>query len=148
MTRSTQTPDSPDTPELALSLDTIARVVLLAREFDGKVGSSDPDADPVDDDDVDAAVIEDRPSDPVRQELAAILSDLDVDAQIDLVALMWLGRDDLTIDDWEDTRATATEEHSDHTTRYLMGTPLLADHIEAGLDALGLDLDEEGDLTD
>jgi hypothetical protein len=144
MSVSLQTP-AEDPPELALGLDTIARIVLLAREFDVKVGSSDPDADPVDDDDVDAAVIEDRPSDPVRAELTSIISDLDIDAQTDLVALMWLGRDDLGRDDWDDTRATAMDEHNDRTAAYLLGTPLLADYIEAGLEVLGLDLSEEGD---
>jgi hypothetical protein len=144
MSVSRQTPDV-DTPELAVGLDTIARIVLLAHEFDVKVGSSDPEADPVDDDDVDAAVLEDRPSDPVRKELASLISDLDVDAQVDLVTLVWLGRDDLGPEDWEDTRAIALEEHNSRTAAYLLGTPLLADHLEAGLDALGLDISEEGD---
>lgn len=144
MAVSPQTPDDDDPPDLAIGLDTLARIVLLAREFDVKVGSSDPDADPVDDDDVDAAAIEDRPSDPVRKELVAIIADLDIDAQVDLVALMWLGREDLGPEDWTETRTTAMEEHTDHTAAYLLGTPLLADYIEAGLEALGLDLSEEG----
>lgn len=137
MTKSRQTDDI-DTPELSVPLDTVCFLIWKAREFDVKSGSSDIDADPVDDDDVDAAVLEDRPSDPVRLELANVIHDLDEDAQIDLVTLMWLGRDDGTAEDWDDLRQTATEEHTGHTARYLLGTPLLGDHLEAGLDAIGL----------
>lgn len=147
MTLSSQTPDG-EMPELSVPLDTVCYIIAKAREFDVKVGSSDPDADPVDDDDVDAAVLEDRPSDPVEDELHALISGLDEDAQIDLVTLMWLGRDDGTVEDWADLRLTAAEEHNARTARYLLGTPLLGDHLEAGLDLLGLDCsDYDEDLV-
>ena len=138
MTISSQTPES-DAPELSVALDTLCYIIAKAREFDVKAGSSDPGADPLDDDDGDAVVLEDRPSDPVETELRSIIGDLTVDAQIDLVALMWLGRDDGTLDEWDDIRRTAAEEHNKHTASYLVGTPLLSDHLEAGMDVLGLD---------
>lgn len=138
MTRSRQTPDF-DAPELSIPLDTICFLIEKAREFDVKAGASDPDPDAMDDDDGDAVVLEDRPSDPVEHEMRSLISSLSEDAQIDLVALMWLGRDDGSPEDWDDLRQTAAEEHNRHTARYLLGTPLLSDHLEAGMDILGLD---------
>ncbi len=125
--------------ELNIGLDTVCSIIAMAREFSGKGGSSDPSASALDDDDVDAAVLEDRPSDPVAAELTHVIHDLTVDAQMDLVALMWLGREDGNgPEDWPGLRRTAAEEHNRHTARYLRGTPLLAVHLEAGLDTLGL----------
>jgi hypothetical protein len=140
MTRSTQTPDidSADMPELTVPLDTVCFIIDKAREFDVKAGSSDPDASELDDDDIDAAVLEDRPSDPVEDELKSVISDLADDAQVDLVTLMWLGRDDGSVEEWAETRQIATDEHNNNTAGYLVGTPLLADHLEAGLDIIGL----------
>ncbi len=105
----------------------------------GKTASSDPSASALDDDDIAAAVLEDRPSDPVAQEIASTIADLSVDAQIDLVTLMWLGRDE---GDWADLRAIAASEHTAETPAYLCGTPLLADYLMAGLAAFGLNCGE------
>ena len=61
---------------LALPLDTICFIVAKAREFDVKTPSSDPEASRLDDDDIAAAALEDRPSDPVEHELRATIADL------------------------------------------------------------------------
>ena len=82
-------------------------------------------------------MLEDRPSDPVEIEVKSVISDLNDDAKYDLVALMWLGRDDDS--DWSELRALAEQEHSSPTADYLCGTPLVADYILNGLDTLGLD---------
>lgn len=136
MTLSKQTPDEDDLPEIRVPLDTVCFIIERAREFDVKGGSSDPDAPKVDDDDVDAAVLEDRPSDPVQQELMSYISDLPEGAQVDLVAIMWLGREEGP-DDWEEAKRLAYEEHNDRTAAYLIGTPLLASYLEDGLAAVG-----------
>ena len=137
MTLSRQTPDI-DAPEIRVPLDTVCFIITKAREFDVKAGSSDPSAPPLDDDDVDAAVLEDRPSDPVETELKSFISDLNDGAQIDLVAIMWLGRGDGP-DAWEEARDLAASEHNARTAEYLVGTPLLADYLEEGLNAIGRD---------
>jgi hypothetical protein len=126
-------------PELSVSLDTICFIIAKAREFDVKTAASDPDTDAMDEDDLAAAVLEDRPSDPVYRELVSVISDLSDDGQIDLVALMWLGRSDGGLEEWEEHRRLAAEEHNDVTAAYLCGTPLLGDHLESGLAEFGLD---------
>lgn len=131
-----------DPPDLSIDLDMICRIIARAREFDVKVASSDPGADAMDEDDMYVASLEDRPSDPVAQELAEAIRDQSIDGQIDLVALMWLGRDGATRAEWRGYRAMAATGHGGNAARYLMGTPLLADHLAAGLDAIGLDCRE------
>ena len=79
------------------------------------------------------SVLEDHPDDPTFLELVSFISALTEDEQIDLVTLTWLGRGDGTIDDWEDLRAEAARAHNERTASYLLGKPMLADHLEEGL---------------
>lgn len=128
----------PDLVDLSIPVEDVCRIIELAQRFDLKVGNSDPTAGALDDED-EAAVFEHRPSDPVEIELRSAIADLSDDQKIDLVTLLWIGRDDGTAEDWKETRSTAAGEHNDRTADYLCGTPLLADHLLAGLDAVGRD---------
>ncbi|WP_052182894.1 DUF3775 domain-containing protein [Rhizobium sp. YS-1r] len=125
-------------PELVIPLETVCFIIIKAREFDVKEGVSEPDpgSNPTDDNEV--AVLQDHPDDPVQEELTSVISDLSDDAQVDLVALMWLGRDGYTASDWADVRQQAADAHNERTAAYLRGNPLLSDHLAAGLDAIGL----------
>jgi hypothetical protein len=73
----------------------------------------------------------------VLLEIVGLINSLNVDEQVDLVGLMWMGRDDYDVEDWEQIRAEAARAHNKHTARYLAGTPLLADYLAGGLDTLG-----------
>jgi len=52
-------------------------------------------------------VLEDHPDDPVLLEIAGLVNSLNEDEQIDLVALMWMGRDDYAEEEWTQLRAEA-----------------------------------------
>ena len=49
-------------------------------------------------------MLEDYKDDPVVEELTAFIDPLSEDEQIDLVALVWLGRDDYPASDWQAVR--------------------------------------------
>ena len=68
------------------------------------------------------------------------------DEQAALVALMWVGRGSFDSDDWDDALNTAMTEASHPTAEYLKGSPHFADHLESGLDEMGLS--EEDDAVD
>ena len=140
MTLSRQTPDSA-LPDIRVPPDTVCFIIAKSREFDVKTASSDPYASPPDDDDIDAAVLEDRPSDPVEAEFKSFVSDLSDGAQIDLVAIMWTGRGDGT-DSWTEAKDLAFSQHNDRTAEYLVGTPLLPDCLEEGLATIGRSFSE------
>ncbi|RWM02549.1 DUF3775 domain-containing protein [Mesorhizobium sp.] len=130
--------DDAETPELTVPVRKVCFIVAKAREFDVKVAVTEPDAGSNPTDDNEIAVLQDHDDDPVREELGSLISELSIDEQIDLVALMWLGRDDGEAADWEEVRQQAAYAHNKHTAGYLCGNPLLGDHLEAGLDAIGL----------
>ena len=80
-------------------------------------------------------------------ELRAFIDRMTEDEQAELVAIMWIGRGSFEAEDFAEALATARAEATTPTADYLIGTPHLSDHLENGLDALGISaLDEEDDL--
>jgi hypothetical protein len=79
-------------PELNIATDKVAFIIVKAREFDVKEADSDPDSGSNAADDGETDVLEDKADDPVRQELVSYINGLNIDEQIELVALAWLGR--------------------------------------------------------
>jgi len=122
---------------LSISVEKVCFIAAKARQFDVKDVVTDPEDGSNPADDGMRAVLEDHPDDPVFQELTAFINALVVDEQIDLVTLAWMGRGDGTIDDWTELRAEAERAHNNRTARYLLGLPLLADYLEAGLSEFG-----------
>ncbi len=99
-----------------ISTDKVVRVIFLAREFG-----------------------------PESAQLHNYLSSLNEDEAANLVALMWVGRDSFDVDDWDEALQTAREEASAPTEDYLSGIPELPDNLEAGLDAMGINVSEAED---
>ncbi|HXL32574.1 MAG TPA: DUF3775 domain-containing protein [Bradyrhizobium sp.] len=123
-------------------------MIVKAREFDVKEANSDPDSGSNATDDNMIDVLEDNGSDPVASEIAGFINALSEEEQVDLVALMRLGRGDGTIEEWDDLRREAADERerNRYTARYLLGEPLLGDYLADGLAAFGLSWvdDDEG----
>jgi Protein of unknown function (DUF3775) len=88
------------------------------------------------------SVLEDHREDPVADEIRGFIGALNEDEQIDLVALAWLGRGDGTIDDWDELRAEAARAHNKRTAAYLLGMPLLPDHLDEALSQFDRSCDE------
>lgn len=101
---------------IEINVDKVAQVILLAREMDR-----------------------------AEAELDAFIERLDPEEQADLVAIFWVGRGSYDADDIAEAIATARAEATVPTADYLKGSPHLADHLESGLDALGID---PGDVED
>jgi hypothetical protein len=141
-------------PELTISPEKLTFLIEKAREFDVKEGASDPDSgsNAADDDMID--VLEDTGQDPVERELTGFITALNEDEQIDLVALMWLGRGDGSIEEWDDLRARAIEARSEYanprreTAHYLLGEPMLSDFLADGLDEFGVDWTDQRTTPD
>jgi hypothetical protein len=129
-------------PELTLNPDTAFAIALKAREFDGKVAETDPDAgsNPSDDNSVD--VLEDRPSDPTLHELTSAIHDLNEDERLDLIALIWIGRGDFTLAEWDEARSSARDIGRARAPRYVAGIPLVSDYIEDALSQLNLSIED------
>jgi hypothetical protein len=80
-------------------------------------------------------------------ELRAFIDRMNEDELAELTAIYWIGRGSFEADDWDEAVETARSEATTPTADYLLGSPHFADHLEAGAEALGLDIsDEEEDL--
>jgi hypothetical protein len=75
--------------------------------------------------------------DPAAARLKGTIDGLNEDEQASLVALMWIGRGTYDAADLEEAVSVARSEHINETSDYLLGVPLLANYLEAGLDKLG-----------
>ena len=71
------------------------------------------------------------------REIAGFIHALTEDEQIDLIALMRLGRGDATIEEWKDLRREAAESRDLPVARYLLGEPMLGDLLAEGLSQFG-----------
>jgi hypothetical protein len=129
-------------PDLSISPEKVCFIITKARDFDAKDIVTDPDDSSNATDDAMLSILEDHKDDPVVQEISAAIFGMSEDEQVDLVTLAWLGRGDGTIEDWDELRAEAARAHNKRTAAYLLGMPLLPDHLEEGLAAFGLSCEE------
>ena len=130
-------------PELGVSVEKVAFLIEKMREFDVKEGASDPDSGSNSADDNMIDVLDDNGDDPVVREITGFINAMTEDEQIDLVALMRLGRGDGGIEEWDELRREAADGHNNHTASYLLGEPLVSDYLAEGLDAFGLTWNDE-----
>lgn len=122
---------------LGISSEKVCYIIAKARQFEAKDVVADPDSGSNPTDDGVVSVLEDQPDDPVYDELMAFIAGLDEDEQIDLVALTWLGRGDALIEEWDDLRSEAARTRNERTATYLLGLPLLPEHLQEGLSQFG-----------
>jgi hypothetical protein len=123
---------------LDISTEKVAHVIVRARELDAKVDAWDSDGDEAGSE----TILETRKGDATEAELRGFIADMNVDEQVELVALMWIGRGTYEAEDLEEALDTARSERVNKTEDYLLGVPLLADYLEDGLDKLGISVEE------
>ncbi len=123
-------------PALDLNPDIVRSVIDTVHEFhagdDVNLRGEDDDDDI--DEDLLAQFADDHSDDPYYEQLTSAINDLEPDQQVSLVALMWMGRGDFSVDEWEDAIEQAKDQWTDHTAEYLISTPLLSDYLAEGLD--------------
>lgn len=137
--------------ELTISLETICRIILRAREFEAQVPAVDPDdgSNPTDDNVVE--VLEDENNEAVEEELQAQLEDLAEDELVELYALALVGRGSFDAGEWDEALDTADTELRDGGSGGMIDEMLemamLSSYLEAGLTAFDLSCDGIGDLS-
>ena len=134
---------------LELSADKVAQVIVRAREMEARTGAWElPDRRHPGEETAEM-VLEALRNDPARQALAAFLQELSRDELTELVALLWVGRGSFDPEEWDEAVMTAREEYGSPVgiTRYLLSNPLLAEHLEEGLERMGYSVsDMEADV--
>lgn len=128
---------------LTIPLDKLAYIIEKAREYDAEVPVDDGDeegSNPIDNGE--RAILEDTTGNPTEEELRDAIDGLNLDEREELLALVWVGRGDYDAKTWREALEEARRTVNASETEYLIGTPLLADYLEAGAEALGLSLEE------
>lgn len=109
---------SPDQPLLEISPSKVVQVIFLSRE--GPVGAA---------------------------QLYAFIEGLNEDEAAHLTAVAWVGRGAFEPEDFTEALRNAYGQATTPTADYLTGMPHLPENLEAGLEALGIDVTgEEEDL--
>lgn len=122
---------------LEMNPDIVCAIIERAREFHAKeeVVITEEPGSPADD--WALQVLADHADDMTYQDLKTQIDDLDPEQQVQLVALMWMGRGDYEADEWNTALAEAKDNWTPTTAEYLIATPLVADYLSEGLDMLG-----------
>jgi hypothetical protein len=124
---------------LQIATEKVQYIITLARDFDAKVAPWETSEER--EEDVEA-ILEDSPNDPYEAQLKTFIDELNVDEQVSLVALMWIGRGTYEAEDLKEALSTARSERVNETSAYLLGVPLLSDYLTEGLEKLGISIEE------
>ena len=122
-------------PELRISVEKVCALIEAARELAGKVPSTAGDRTTTGDDSK-LVTIEDYPGeDDRRREMVEFIAGLNVEEQIDLLALIMLGRGDYDIEDWEVAVAEAQARIAARDPDFMIGDAALPQYLGDGLEA-------------
>lgn len=127
---------------LDINPETVCLILQKAREFQAKEDVVIPEEPASATDDWALQVLADHRDDLTYREVKAAIDDLEPDQQVALVALMWLGRGDFDVSEWEQALNEAGGSWNRRTAEYLLTTPLVADYLEEGLFQLGYSCEE------
>lgn len=133
---------------LDMDLETVCWLIVKVREFEVEdampTGGGDDDTvtpdPPAEAEEIETVYLQSVREDPLYAEAKRVIDELNEDAQIELVALLWVGRGDYSApEEWQDAQDEARSRHAErNTAEYLLGNPLVADYLEEGLSQLGL----------
>jgi hypothetical protein len=124
-------------PELEINSDTVCFLIAKAREFHAKEQVVLPDIPDSPSEDWALQVLADHADDATYQEFRNTVNDLEPDQQQQLVALLWLGRGEYDLDEWDEALAEARRSWTKRTAEYLIAHPLLADFLDDALEQFG-----------
>jgi len=128
-------------PELRITVEKVCDLIEAAREIAGIVPPTTGDHTTTGDDSKLETIEGDPDHDVRRIEAIEFIAGLNVDEQIDLLALIWLGRGDYDIDEWDDAVAEAEGRIAARDPDYMLGDSALPDYLGGGLEAFGLACD-------
>jgi hypothetical protein len=124
---------------LSIDPDYLRRLIVKVRSFMGKEATEVPDegSNPIDDE-MPSSALQDEGDDLSREEVVEEIRGLEPRQQAELVALMWLGRDEAAPEEFEGLVRLALERREVPTEDYLLDHPLVAEYWLEGMERLGL----------
>jgi Protein of unknown function (DUF3775) len=123
-------------PELRINPDKVCQLMEAARELAGRVPSTAGDHTTTGDDSP-LTFIEQSDDDPTRAQIIEMIAGLNVEEQVDLLALVYLGRGDFDLASWDDALEEARARIDDGDPEYMIGSAALPAYLAEALDAFG-----------
>jgi hypothetical protein len=131
--------------ELRISSEKVCAFIEAAREVAGKVPSTAGDRTTTGDDSKLVTIEEPEGDgegeDGRRREMVEFVAGLNVEEQTDLLALIWLGRSDYDIAEWDDAVVEAEARIAARDPDYMIGDAALPEYLGGGLEAFGRSCD-------
>ncbi len=127
---------------LSVRIDTICLLIDKAHQFQSQEQVVLADVPEIPTEDWALEALADHAEDPCLNEVRDLLEELDPNQRAEVVALMWLGRGDYEVEDWDTAVEDALEGYSERTAEYLLAHPMVADDLEEGLIQLGYSCEE------
>ena len=124
-------------PELRISSEKVCDLIEAAREIAGLVPSTAGDHTTTGDDSKLKTIEGDPDTDGRRLEAIEFIAGLNVEEQTDLLALIWLGRGDYEIGEWDDAVSEAEARIAARDPDYMIGDAALPEYLGDGLEAFG-----------
>ncbi len=128
---------------LDVNSETICRLIVLAKEFHAQEEVVIPEEPGNPSDDWGRQMLASHVDDSTFREFKSIVLDMEPDQQHQLVALMWLGRGDYTLDEWNEAVEYAEENATSATAEYVIAHPQVADYLAEGLASYGISCEED-----
>jgi len=127
--------------ELRISSEKVCAFIEAAREVAGKVPSTAGDRTTTGDDSrlvtIEEPEGDGEDEDARRRQMVEFVAGLNVEEQADLLALIWLGRGDYDISEWNDALVEAEARIAARDPDYMIGDAALPEYLGGGLEAFG-----------
>ncbi len=117
-------------------------LISRAHQFHAQEGVVIPETPGSPSDDWALQVLADHSDNAGFAEVKSAVNDLEPRQQQTIVALMWLGRGDYSVEEWDAALEEAQRNWTPETATYLMAHPMLADFLQEGLSLLGYEFGE------
>jgi hypothetical protein len=132
-----------------IAIDKVRELIVEARRLEVKEGDTDPDSgsNPIDDGQTNVLTSSEE-DDGAEKEFRGIIAGMNVDERADLLALLYIGRGDFEVEEWDEALTLAKERDaaSGHLANYLIGTPNFADLLDEGFAAIGDSFEDTGEM--
>jgi hypothetical protein len=127
---------------LHIPLESLCYIIVKAREFQAKEEVVIPETPSSPSDDWALQCLADHSGDYSLAELVDPINEMNQRQRAELIALMWVGRGDYDINDWEGAVDDAIGDHSVRAAQYLLSHPMVSDDLQEGLIAHGYSCDD------
>lgn len=121
-------------PELRINPDKVCDFLEAAREVAGKVPATSGDRTSTGDDSPLAFMEDHGGPDPVRQQMVEFVAGLNVEEQTDLLALIYLGRGDFSLSEWDEALREAGDRIAAGDADYMIGERALPAYLGEALE--------------